>query len=148
MSRAHNAAWAAGFFDGEGFIIIQKRKLKKEDKIYTGHYLRIGINHVRPEPLEKFQKLFGGSLRFDVNSVNHCKDGYKRQPRYCWTSSTQAAGNCLREMLPYLANKNQEAGIALDFLKTIQTSKQKVPEDVTILREQYQQQIKLLNANG
>lgn len=148
MSRAHDLAWCAGFFDGEGFIIIQKRKLKRGEKIYTGHYLRIGINHVRPEPLEEIKRVLGGTLRFDSNSVLHCKDGYIRKPRYSWTASTQEAGQALLEMMPYFKNKNKEAALALDFLKTIQTHKQTVPDEVTFLREQFHQAIKNLNANG
>lgn len=148
MSHTHKVAWAAGFFDGEGYIIIQKRKVKRGDKVYIGHYLRIGINHVRPEPLEKFQKIFGGSLRFDENSILHCKDGYNRKPRYCWTASTKNAAECLKEMMPYLVNKTKEAEIALDFSQTIQTHKQTVPEDITFFREQCHERIKLLNANG
>lgn len=148
MSRAHDLAWCAGFFDGEGFVIIQKRKVKRGDKIYTGHYLRIGINHVRPEPLQEINRILGGTLRFDSNSDLHCKDGYKRQKRYCWTSSTEAAAQSLKEMLPYLRNKQKEAVVGLEFIKTIQAHKQTVPESVTLLREQFRQDLKILNANG
>ena len=148
MSRSHELAWCAGFFDGEGYINISKRKQKSNGRIYTGHYLRIGINHVRPEPLIKFQKILGGSLRFDKNSDLHCKDGYKRKKRYCWLASTQEAGSILRELMPFFGNKNREAALALDFLKTMQTSKQAVPQEITDLREQFFLDLKSLNANG
>ena len=30
MSRSHELAWAAGFIDGEGFVTIGKRNMKRE----------------------------------------------------------------------------------------------------------------------
>ena len=148
MSRTHELAWCAGFFDGEGYISISKRKQKSKGRLYTGHYLRIGINHVRPEPLIKVHNLLGGSLRFDTNSDLHCSDGYKRQKRYCWVASTQEAGRILKELMPFFINKNKEAAIALDFQQTMQTSKQAVPQEVTDTREQFFLALKSLNANG
>ena len=54
MSRTHEVCWAAGFFDGEGYITIQERGHKD----YVGFYLRIGVNHVAIEPLLELQRLF------------------------------------------------------------------------------------------
>ena len=51
MSVAHEVAWAAGFFDGEGYVTIQYGYTKSPNgKRYHRHTLRIGINHVAPEP--------------------------------------------------------------------------------------------------
>ena len=57
MSNAHDLAWCAGFFDGEGFVTIQERKSTVKDKIYRGYYLRIGVNHVAVEPLNELYKI-------------------------------------------------------------------------------------------
>lgn len=148
MSRAHDLAWCAGFFDGEGYITISRRKIKRGEQVYTGHYLRIGINHVRIEPLLEMKRILGGSIRFDKNSDKHCKDGYTRIPRHIWLLSTQSAGDALRCMLPYFRNKQQEAEIAFNFLSTIQKTKQSIPDDITKLRESYKQALQSLNAIG
>lgn len=110
MSRTHNVAWAAGFFDGEGFVSIQKRSHSK----YIGYYLRIGCNHVAPEPLYELQKLFGGSVVLDKR-----KPKGNRKPRYRWCTSTKNAARALKQMLPYFRNKKGVAALALDFQSTI-----------------------------
>ena len=63
MSRAHDLAWAAGFFDGEGYVTIYKKvvKPKKEThKEYINHRLRIGLNHVAPEPVYELSRILVG----------------------------------------------------------------------------------------
>lgn len=50
MITNEQLAWAAGFFDGEGYISIVARNNKVNDKHYTHQYLRVGINHVDPRP--------------------------------------------------------------------------------------------------
>src|SRR5260370_31648183 len=120
MSRSHELAWAAGFFDGEGWIKIQSRG----NKLYQGYYLRIGINHVKRDPLDKIQKLFGGNIRLDVNVQGN------RKPRHVWTLSTASAQRALIEMMPYFANKNTVAELGLDFQQTVGKTGQRVSEEV------------------
>lgn len=146
MSRAHELNWCAGFFDGEGFITIQRRQVRHKDKIYVGHYLRIGINHVAPKPLQEFQRILGGTFVYDKSSERLGKDGFKRTPRYKWHSSCEDAAKILKQMLPYFRNKDKVAALALDFQQTMQENKKKVSEEVYALREKYKQEITLLNA--
>lgn len=146
MSRAHELNWCAGFFDGEGFITIQRRVVRHKDKTYTGHYLRIGINHVSPKPLKEFHKILGGTFVYDKSSEKPNQDGFKRTPRYKWHASCEAASLILIQLLPYFRNKNEVASLAIEFQKTMQQNKQKVSEEVINLREQFKQNITLLNA--
>ncbi len=138
MSRTHELCWAAGFFDGEGYITIQKRGHKK----YIGHYLRIGINHVAIEPLLEMQRLFGGK----IEKQNPETVVGNRKQRHRWTLSTGNAAQVLKQLLPYMRNKNTVAGLALDFQKTIQENKLKVSDEVFIFREQLKAQITALNS--
>ena len=139
MSSTHDVAWAAGFFDGEGYVNIQKRSHPK----YIGYYLRIGINHVAIEPLREIKRLFGGT----VVSCNPYKNFGNRKIRHRWVTSTSNAAIALRMMMPYFRNKNAVAGVALDFQKTIQcVSKVKIPDDLQATREAYKSQIKQLNS--
>lgn len=146
MGYAHDLSWCAGFFDGEGYVTIQRRNTKYKDKIYTGHYLRIGINHVAPEPLKEFKRVLGGTFVFDKSSEKPSKDGCKRTPRYKWYSSCDEAMGILIMLMPYFRNKNKVAELAIDFQKTMQTNRKELPQEVFDLREEFKKQITLLNA--
>lgn len=115
MSKSHDLAWAAGFFDGEGYITIGRRKSTISGKFYNHHYLRIGINHVAKEPIHEMIRIFGGNLQHQkLNKVVG-----NRIPRLQWVCNTKKAEEVLRSMMPYLRNKNRSAEIAFEYLKTI-----------------------------
>lgn len=138
MSRTHEISWAAGFFDGEGYIVIQKRSHKK----YVGHYLRIGINHVAIEPLLEMQRLFGGS----IEKQNPETVIGNRKPRHRWVTSTQNAADTLKQLLPFMKNKQKVSALALDFQETIQKNKKKIPENIIEKRDWYKLEITRLNS--
>lgn len=140
MAKSHEFAWAAGFFDGEGWIKIQKRG--STNNKYLGFYLRVGINHVKKDPLEKMHKLFGGSLRYDTNVRGN------RHPRWVWTLSTKQAEHALRCMTPYLLNKHEEAALALEFQGTVGQRGQVVPKEVQLYRYLLADRIKHVNSLG
>ena len=137
MSHTHEIAWAAGFFDGEGFVSIQERNHKE----YTGYYLRIGVNHVAPEPLYELLRLFGGTVVKDTK----LPIGNRKQ-RHRWVTSTRNAANCLQQMLPYMRNKNKVTALALDFQRTIQEHKKEVPEEVQRYRANCKEEMQRLNS--
>lgn len=142
MSRAHDLAWCAGFFDGEGYITIQRRKSTVNGKIYEGHYLRIGVNHVAIEPLKELKRVLGGTIK---QQTEHTVIGNRKQ-RHSWQMSTKEAAQTLISLMPYFRNKNQVAALALDFQKTISENKQTLSPEVVQLREQFKQEITSLNA--
>lgn len=146
MSRAHELAWCAGFFDGEGWITIQRRNSKVNGNTYEGHYLRIGINHVAPEPLQFLQSVLGGVFKYDISSEKQQADGCKRKPRYKWHASTSEAAEIIKQLLPYMRNKNKVAELALTFQNTMRTDKRKVSDEVFNYREFLKQEISNLNA--
>jgi hypothetical protein len=143
MSNAHDLAWCAGFFDGEGFITIQKRNQKYKDKVYIGHYLRIGINHVAPEPLQEMQRILGGTLR--KQSLETVVGN--RKPRHSWQMGCGQAAEALKKLMPYFRNKNKVAELGLEFQKTMQpVIKLKVSDDILLYREMLKETITSLNA--
>lgn len=142
MSRAHDLAWCAGFFDGEGFITIQERNSKVNGKQYKGHYLRIGINHVNPTPLIEIQRILGGTIR----KQNPEKVIGNRHQRHSWQMGTSAAAEALIQMMPYFRNKNAVAELALEFQKTMGNHGQKVSNEVFLNRVKLKAQISKLNA--
>lgn len=135
MSKSHELAWAAGFFDGEGWIKIQKRGGK-----YLGFYLRIGINHVKIDPLKKIQSIFGGAIRRDEKVTGN------RKIRHVWTLSTKQAEQALVTMLPYMANKNSVTELALEFQNTVGKHGDKISDDIQLLRFLLADKIKYLNS--
>lgn len=139
MSISHKLAWTAGFFDGEGFVTIQKRNYKG----YQSHYLRIGINHVNPTPLYHLQTIFGGSVRKDKNVQGN------RKPRHSWGLSCNKAKSFLIQILPYLQNKKEVAELGIELQNSINPEIHKtirVSEDAYNKRESIKQLIMLINS--
>lgn len=55
----HTLAWAAGFFEGEGWINIQRKEIKGRVR----HVLNSGITNTEIILLERFRIMFGGRVR-------------------------------------------------------------------------------------
>lgn len=146
MSRAHDLAWCAGFFDGEGWITIQRRSQKYKDKVYESLYLRVGINHVAPEPLYEINRILGGKLRFDKDSHKRNKDGCTRKPRYAWTASCKEAKEILVQLMPYFRNKNKVAELGIEFQNTMAVARTETPIETVTYRQLLKEEISKLNA--
>ena len=144
MSRAHELAWCAGFFDGEGFVTIQKRNTKaKNGKRYTSFYLRIGVNHVSVDPLLELVRILGGTIR---QQSKHTIVGNRKQ-RHSWQMSCNQASEALKQMMPYFRNKQKVAELGIELQNTMQSNKKQTPEDMTLYRILLKNTIELLNAN-
>ena len=143
MTTETDLAWAAGFFDGEGYVTIGRSVSKYKDKTYHGYYLRVGINHVAPEPLEKFDEMFGGGLKRNV--VSNCNDGCNRKPRTQWQLQETKAIEFLKKIYPYLCNKEKAADIAFEFTSTRGGHGKIVPDDVRAKRQELKERLMELN---
>ena len=142
MSRTHDVAWAAGFFDGEGFVTIQKRKSKAKSGIYyESYYLRIGINHVAIEPLQEIQRIFGGTLR---QQTKHTVQGNRHQ-RHSWQASCSQAKEILIQMMPYFHNKQKAAEIGIELQNTMSENKIKTSDQVQLYRALLKDKLQKLN---
>jgi hypothetical protein len=144
MSKSHRLAWAAGFIDGDGYITIQNRTTKHGEKIYKGHYLRVGACQADILPLEELQNLFGGVIRPKNSGPN--REGYNRKPQWSWTLSTAAAAEALTQMLPYFLHKKREALLGLEFYSTMSTNKQLLSKEIVNKRSSIQKDLAALNA--
>lgn len=141
MSYTHKLAWAAGFFDGEGFVTIQKRNSKASSgKRYESYYLRIGINHVAIEPLLEMQQILGGTLR---KQSPHTVSGNRKQ-RHSWQMSCSQAGDALIKMMPYFRNKQKAAELGLELQNTMGTTK-KTSEELNLYRALLKVKLQTLN---
>lgn len=142
MSIAHKLAWCAGFFDGEGFITIQKRNSKVNGKYYESFYLRIGINHVKIDPLLEMQQILGGTIR----KQNPAKVIGNRKQRHSWQLSCSQAKEALIQMMPYFKNKQEVAELGIELQNTMQENKKKTIEELQLLRAMLKEKISMLNA--
>lgn len=142
MSYTHKLAWAAGFFDGEGFVTIQERKSIVNNKIYKGYYLRIGVNHVAVEPLLELQKILGGTIR---QQSAHTISGNRKQ-RHSWQMSTASAKEALIKMMPYFRNKQNVAELGIELQNTMGDKGQRVSEEIQLYRSMLKNKISELNA--
>ena len=61
-------AWAAGFFDGEGWVGVSNNY---KDRCY----LRLAIGQTQLQPLQRFQKAIGGLGRLGRSVNTSCKHG-------------------------------------------------------------------------
>jgi len=61
-----DVAWAAGFFDGEGHIGLERRNDRRGQI-----YLRLTTTQKTPEALRRLQKLFGGRVFYDHHVWRH-----------------------------------------------------------------------------
>jgi hypothetical protein len=93
-------AYVAGFIDGEGFIGIQRNNLV------------LKIAQCRDGVLHKLKQTFGGNV--------HSKGlDYEKHPQWSkaseWALYNQKTCDLLKECLPYLVVKREEAEYAIQF---------------------------------
>jgi len=96
-------AWAAGFFDGEGYIGIS-RGYFVDKRWGPYHHMKISASQRIRLPLDRLVAIFGGSV---------CKANTREL--YLWTCTTRGAARALEAMLPYLTVKRDQALVALGF---------------------------------
>lgn len=134
MSIAHKHAWAAGFFDGDGYVTIQVRGGK-----YKGHYLVAGVNHVAEAPIHELIRLYGGKFRKQKTVVGN------RKRRVEWKLTCSAAKKFLEAISPYLVNKKEVVKKALEVQSTMGTTN-KVSEEILAKRDKLKAEIIEINA--
>ena len=96
-------AYAAGFFDGEGSISIEKPRQRR------GYTLMVGVGQRDVSPLLWLQSLWGGRIA----PMRHNPKG-----AWKWVCSSAVAGIFLTDILPYLKNKRPVADLALSLQQT------------------------------
>lgn len=99
------AAWAAGFFDGEGATTITNCKPKKKalDQTRPQRGLRMSLAQVEIEPLMRFYKAVNvGNVRGPY------KYGANKQPYFQWNASNMDVLKTLDVLWPYLSGVKQK----------------------------------------
>ena len=144
--------WAAGFVDGEGCIQIVRasgtRGLAEGTPIKRWYRLNIEVAQIVEKPLLILRDLFGGSVIYW---------GYKNlstRPAYRWDINATKAKEALKELLPYLIVKEEEARLAIEFREYQEINMagkgkpRSLPDGVLARYEQYCMQMRKLHHRG
>ena len=116
-TRQHLIAWAAGFIDGEGSVLIDRYLRRRSRAVKprelpqrTRYTLSVSAVQVKIAPLLRLQGLFGGNL-----NLKRRPEGSSHQDVFRWQVVCSAAADMLRETIPFLTVKAEAAQIALEF---------------------------------
>jgi len=97
-------SYYAGFFDGEGCIMISKKRASRPCRA-----LSVVITNTRVSVLEDIKGIFGGGLF----KVRRGKESYK--DKWMWSIGGKKAVAFLTKIYPYLRLKKKEAELAFEF---------------------------------
>lgn len=93
------AAWAAGFFDGEGCTTVTSFKNKTKKGIKKSSSIRMSVAQVEIEPLKRFFSAVNiGAIRGPY------KYGTNKQYHFQWNASGRDVFRALKILWPYLSN--------------------------------------------
>jgi len=106
MKKQIIAAYAAGIFDGEGYVGIDK--VSKSTGSKTIHYaVRIVISQKDGSLMNWLKSNFGGNVYQQRNGTNYSI--------YRWRIHSRKAQQFLAMIYPYLVIKKEQAKLALEF---------------------------------
>jgi len=112
MNRVKDFSYIAGFFDGEGCITSTIVKKKNRDTHHV--YSIIIITNTNLEVLKYIQKVFG------FGRINEKKYEKHRKTR-CWAYTIDSSSEILeflQSIRPYLRVKDEQADLAVEYLKS------------------------------
>lgn len=108
--RAVKVAWAAGVFDGEGCITINKQRPGTGGRKNVNHRLYIKVTMGHLPTVERLQDIFGkGTITLQKSAKGH-------NDAHTWWVASREAGEVLGLMRQYLITKAAEADLAFEFL--------------------------------
>lgn len=113
-------AYAAGLFDGEGYVRIAR--YAKPNSTHVRWQVIAGLGMTYKPIIVSLHKQFNGSLY--VN--DHSKRNPNHRPQFMWETKSQDACIFLRQVLPFLVVKLDEAILCLDLQANIETYKFKL----------------------
>ena len=101
-----DAAWIAGFFDGEGCITVNLRQS-------SAPQLKISISQKFPRPLERIRDILGyGVIRERTVKKKFTKNSFSIEGK-------EKMKHFLETIRPYSCNKFSQIEVALEFLEYV-----------------------------
>lgn len=108
-------AYAAGFFDGEGSVILHRSSrvsLRGQDN-HSRYHLRITVTNTHLGALQLLKERWGGGIHNSRTST-HRVAGTTRIV-YWWSVNSRQAATFLRDVLPFLVVKQEQARVGIYF---------------------------------
>lgn len=120
-------AYIAGLVDGEGCIRVNKTRLKRKGLGFQfGANVRLGM--CEEDCIRFCQEKTG------LGSVRKIATTYYKHPHYVWDLGTRQTEQLLREILPYLVGKREQALIVLEYCEQRNTDNHHKLTDEEIAR--------------
>jgi hypothetical protein len=116
-----NNIYMAGFFDGEGYVGMQKRIRKGK---YTEYFVVLSVGQKDGATIDWIKENYGGHIHL-----------VKRDGTFFWIAANRAAYNVLKQITPYLKYKKPQAELALSFFDNQLPRKQSLSEEEQLRRE-------------
>lgn len=113
MLTVADLAWTAGIIDGEGsiFVMRQKRKDRERD---TNFILRVSVQSTDPYMTKELLKMFPDGAEFSVQRER----GQGWSDTLKWQLNGKKAARFLKEIMPFLRVKQEQAKLAIEFQDT------------------------------
>ena len=111
MKDALVLAWAAGFFDGEGCVLVEMSK-EKECRHGYRTSLHTTVTQTSVPCLQLFLERFGGSI---VTTENKTPSGRRWAVQYRWSVRNEKALQFLQAIEPFAVVKKEQVQEALKY---------------------------------
>ena len=115
QTKAIKLAYVAGFLDGEGCIMIVKRKPRNKERVSYSYSILVTISQRDGKIMDWLYGNFGGSIRW--------KD--RKNPTYEWVITHRKAEKFLKDILPFLKYKKPQAILALNLQQRLYKTNKK-----------------------
>jgi len=119
--KKERLAYIAGLFDGEGYIRIAKDiyRIKLRLRRNPTYSVRIGISMCNPYAIKYIFDNFDGS----IHKMRSSRAKPNHRTLYGWIATSKKAYAFLTAIRPWLIVKAEEADIAIEFQKHIDSTK-------------------------
>jgi len=111
MSDELFLAWVAGFFDGEGSVIVEYSKSPESNRGWRTS-LHATLTQTSLPCLELVQSKLGGTIKV---SDNRTADTRRWAVQYTWSVRNQNAIEFLQKIAPYSVVKKEQIKLALTY---------------------------------
>lgn len=138
-------AYIAGFIDGEGFVDIHRQSTEKTMKsrnIKSPSFQPIvQISNSNRDVLEWIKSLYGGNLYARAKKAGH-------KQIYSYVVTARKAEHLLKEVLPFLIVKKEQAQLVLEFYANGEHGKLRTSPEELNRRESIYSILRSLNYKG
>lgn len=132
MNTIADLAWAAGIIDGEGSIFVMKQGRKDRERDYN-YIMRISVQSTDPYMAKELCKIFpdGAVFTQEIDKKPQNSNTLK------WQVSGRKAAFVLKQVLPFMRVKHEQAQLAVQFQETTKKHWRQMTENDYVAQEMY-----------